>query len=357
MPLIMKQIEGGTPAPKDDAILYKIFNDEVGVIRGCEITYLGANKMRVGAGYVYVCGRMVEIEEETVPSPYAETSAAGELILKVDLLSDTPAKLLARTPRVELLQEDINAGGSVYEYLMASYIISDVAISGLTIEYSFITAGFPKDKILKTLDEVSAVTEYGYLPDAMALKELSLNFDTSVNAIRDAISGLGVDVPEGTAIDAMALMISTQLIKFAVKSSITLNTVSATYGSPSNQLIPFSSGSASGTALSYGGNGIYLNHDTRISISASGYMRSSNDSWNYGDLIIYKNGVRVTSSTTEVRGQNAGNVRGSVTYSGNAKAGDIFTLRASGTANVDTGSGSRSTLNMWGFSMSASGSN
>ena len=174
MPAIIKQYEGSVVSPKDDATLYRIFNEESGVIRGCALTYLGANQIRVDAGYVYICGRLVEIEEEVVPSPFStEEGAAGELILKVDLLSDTPARLLARTPRQELVQEDINAGGEAYEYLIASYMVSDVAISGLTVEYEVISAGFSKDKILKTVNEVSAVTEEGFLADALVVKELN----------------------------------------------------------------------------------------------------------------------------------------------------------------------------------------
>ncbi len=176
MPAIIKQYEGSVVSPKDDATLYRIFNEESGVIRGCALTYLGANQIRVDAGYVYICGRLVEIEEEVVLSPFStEEGAAGELILKVDLLSDTPARLLARTPRQELVQEDINAGGEAYEYLIASYMVSDVAISGLTVEYEVISAGFSKDKILKTVNEVSAVTEEGFLADALVVKELNAN--------------------------------------------------------------------------------------------------------------------------------------------------------------------------------------
>ena len=54
-------------------------------------------------------------------------------------------------------------------------MVSDVAISGLTVEYEVISAGFSKDKILKTVNEVSAVTEEGFLADALVVKELNAN--------------------------------------------------------------------------------------------------------------------------------------------------------------------------------------
>lgn len=240
MPAIIKQYEGSVVSPKDDATLYRIFNEESGVIRGCALTYLGANQIRVDAGYVYICGRLVEIEEEVVLSPFsAEEGAAGELILKVDLLSDTPARLLARTPRQELVQEDINAGGEAYEYLIASYMVSDVAISGLTVEYEVISAGFSKDKILKTVNEVSAVTEEGFLADALVVKELNANFQGAADAIGDAISGLGVAVPEGATLLEMAEIISSKLYAVPTYQSGTVTIHTKFDGAPVEKLINF----------------------------------------------------------------------------------------------------------------------
>ena len=171
MGVTIKQFEGSNISPKDDAVMYEIFNDQCGVIRGCEITYLGSNQIRVGEGYLFICGRSVQIEEEIVLSPFSATETQGELILKIDLLSDVPGKLVARTPRQELIQGDINGRDSEYEYLLATYTVSDVAISGLAIEYEMISAGFSKDKILKSMEEVNLVTEPGFLVDAMVVRE------------------------------------------------------------------------------------------------------------------------------------------------------------------------------------------
>ena len=177
------QYEGSMVAPKDDAILYHMMNEQAGVVKGCSITYLGTNQIRLGAGYVYVCGRLVKIDEEIVLSPFAdEAGAAGELILKIDLLSDTPAKVLARTPRQELVQTDINGEGAVYEYLLASYTVTDVVISGLTIEYTVASAAIPQDRLLSSLEEIALVTEPGYVVDALAVKSLNTNITNKFQA-------------------------------------------------------------------------------------------------------------------------------------------------------------------------------
>lgn len=183
------QYEGSMVAPKDDAILYHMMNEQAGVVKGCSITYLGTNQIRLGAGYVYVCGRLVKIDEEIVLSPFAdEAGAAGELILKIDLLSDTPAKALARTPRQELVQTDINGEGAVYEYLLASYTVTDVAISGLTIEYTVASAAIPQDRLLSSLEEIALVTEPGYVADALAVKSLNTKINTSTFGTQVALT-------------------------------------------------------------------------------------------------------------------------------------------------------------------------
>lgn len=135
MGVTIKQYEGSNVSPKDDAILHEIFNGQKGIINGCEITYLGSNQIRVGEGYAYICGREIQIEEETLLSTFAENETEGEIILQIDLLADTPAKLMARVPREELVQSDINGSDSVYEYLLATYKAGEMSLSDLNIVY------------------------------------------------------------------------------------------------------------------------------------------------------------------------------------------------------------------------------
>lgn len=178
------QYEGSTVSPKDDAVMYQIFNGRAGVVRGCEITHLGTNQIRIGAGYIYMCGRLVKVEEETVRSPFAanEKGAAGEVILKLDLLSDAPAQLLARMPRQELIQTDINGDGAVYEYLLASYTVTDVAVSGLKTEYEMAPFGLTEAAMLGNVEKVEDVSGSGYLVDAVVIREIYKNMKFALTA-------------------------------------------------------------------------------------------------------------------------------------------------------------------------------
>lgn len=173
MAAIIKQYEGSLVAPKDDAIMHQIFNEQNGVVKGCDLTYLGGNQIRVGEGYMYLQGHLIEIQEETVVSPYASGEEDGELILKIDLLSDIPAKLIARTPKVGLVQGDLNGSDTVYEYQLATYKASEVSLSALSVTYEQVSSGFSKEKILENLLEVEKVEVPGYLPDALAIRALN----------------------------------------------------------------------------------------------------------------------------------------------------------------------------------------
>ena len=252
MSVYIKQIDGGLVAPKDDATLHKIFNDQIGVIKGCGITYLSANQMRIAEGYLYIHGRMIEIEEETVLSPFAETDTEGEIILRIDLLAETPAVLQARVPKEVLTQEDINEGGTIFEYRLATYIINDTSVSDLVTVFETVSPGFSKDKILGSLSEVNAATIAGFLVDALAVKELrqemsdnnktmseelealNENFSTAADEIGDAITALGVSVPAGSSLADMATIIKNQLYKKAITQTLT-GTVDMNYNSSAEE--------------------------------------------------------------------------------------------------------------------------
>ncbi len=165
----IKQYNGSFVSPKDDATMYEKFHCETGVVKGVEITHMGTNQILVGAGYIYIPGRMVEIEEETVLCELQTEETEGELILYVDLSADTPATLLARAPRVELTQEDINDSGTVYEFLLATFTIDDTVISDLAVAYGELRPNLPMSQTGDAYD-----SEADYDAGALFIKDNAL---------------------------------------------------------------------------------------------------------------------------------------------------------------------------------------
>lgn len=135
------QINGQTVTPLADARLYEFLSGGmVGVVLGCEITSLGANQIKVGAGWILIQGRVIEIQEETI---LVNTSASGQvdgrLLLQIDVSNDeTPGTWVsqAQTPLPALTQEDINGSGTIYQLPMATYQVDQLQVTDLQTAFS-----------------------------------------------------------------------------------------------------------------------------------------------------------------------------------------------------------------------------
>lgn len=131
----LKQYNGSTVQPTDDAVLYDALLGVSGVIQRAACTIVGANQIRVAAGRIMICGRMVSVDDELVTANISTSgSQQGRLILRVDMANtETPAYFTTQvgTPLPPLVQEDINTNGLIYEFEMATYTAGELAISDI----------------------------------------------------------------------------------------------------------------------------------------------------------------------------------------------------------------------------------
>lgn len=131
----LKQFDGANVTPADDAALYAHFDARSGIISGCEIAHLGANQISIGSGRGLICGRSFVVEAETILATLTTSGTQqGRLLLEVDLSNPTaPIAFItqAAASLPELVQEDINNGGTVFQMQLATYTVSSTAISGL----------------------------------------------------------------------------------------------------------------------------------------------------------------------------------------------------------------------------------
>lgn len=131
----LKQYNGSTVQPTDDAVLYDTLLGVSGVIQGAACTIVGANQIRVATGRIMICGRMVSVDDELVTANVSTSgSQQGRLILRVDMANtEKPAYFTTQTgtPLPSLVQEDINTNGLIYEFEMATYTAGELAISNL----------------------------------------------------------------------------------------------------------------------------------------------------------------------------------------------------------------------------------
>lgn len=153
--ITLKQWDGQNITPADDAAIYAHFDARSGTISGCEVTHLGSNQIRVAAGRGMVCGRQFVTEDTTVLATLADTGTLqGRLIVQVDIgNTEQPIQLITQAAATlpELTQEDLNAGGTVYQLPLATYTVSNVAVSDLVAADVLLSPVHPNGKLIKRM--------------------------------------------------------------------------------------------------------------------------------------------------------------------------------------------------------------
>ena len=145
--LTLKQFAGSTVNPADDAALYdSLLNHQIGVFEGVKVSVQGTNQLRIEAGRGVMAGRVFEVEEETIAARTSPSGTLdGRLLVRIDLdNTESPIDFdtQAETPLPELVQEDINGSGKIFEMELAIYSISETAVSGLRRTVNTIESGW-----------------------------------------------------------------------------------------------------------------------------------------------------------------------------------------------------------------------
>ena len=176
MSIELKQFDGSTITPKDDAIMYEILTGVSGIISGCDLTAMGGGVIKIGSGRGIIKGRQFVVQEESIS---VELSASGEkkgrVYIHMDLSNEVePIQILYVTADElpDLVQdEDCNETNGIYDMELAIYNASTLAISNL--EKTVLTMGKSWENFaIKNKTDLSAVQEYGYLADAVVVKQI-----------------------------------------------------------------------------------------------------------------------------------------------------------------------------------------
>lgn len=128
----LKQWNGSNVTPADDAALYSHFDGRSGVFVGCEITLSGSNELNISAGRGLIGGRQFVVEAETVMAELASSGTqSGRLLVRLDLTNtETPIAFVTQAASVlpDLVQDDMTAGGTIYELVLATYKVTTTAV-------------------------------------------------------------------------------------------------------------------------------------------------------------------------------------------------------------------------------------
>lgn len=174
MGIEVKQFNGSSVTPKDDAVMYELIFQNYGIFNGCGISFLGVNKIMINSGRMIVKGRQVVITEETIAAQLSSGGTKkGRLYIRLDLSSpDNPASFLTQVADElpELIQQsDVNYNDGIFEIELCHYDVSETAISNIVESCPMITGSVD---LLKSIEELLANTEVGKAVDALVVKQL-----------------------------------------------------------------------------------------------------------------------------------------------------------------------------------------
>lgn len=176
MSIELKQFDGSTITPKDDAIMYEILTGVSGIISGCDMTAMGGGVIKIGSGRGIIKGRQFVVQEESISVELsAEGDKLGRIYFHMNLSDDAaPIQIMYVTADElpELVQdENCNETNGIYEIELGTYKASMLAVSDLKKTITTVEKSWENFSIKKR-DDLLALTMSGYLADALIIKQM-----------------------------------------------------------------------------------------------------------------------------------------------------------------------------------------
>lgn len=185
MSIQLHTVDNGVVNAINDAKYYeKLTNSACGLVEGGTVTIVSANTLHITAGWGIILGRLFTISAEDINVEVSTSGTVnGRLKMVIDLSNpDTPISFAseARSSLPALTQEDLNDGGFIYEYALATYSIDELNATNITSNTPISIAP------ATTADIISALT--GYVPTTRTVNGNALTGNVTVT--RDQISGI-----------------------------------------------------------------------------------------------------------------------------------------------------------------------
>lgn len=137
----IKQYDEMNVTAKDDRILYDTAHSN-GIIKGCQITYMGGNTIHITSGYGIVKGALFEIEDHDETVVLADSGTKlGQIYVHFDLSAEHPITIeceTATTLTVLEQDEDANFINGVYDIQLCTFTVGTTILSDLVTTYPLV---------------------------------------------------------------------------------------------------------------------------------------------------------------------------------------------------------------------------
>ena len=112
---------------------YDFLIQQTGIVTGCEVSALSGLQMQVQGGWGIIQGSLFTIGTETITAtPSTSGTVNGRLLLQIDTATAQGSFITQASATLPaLVQENINTNGTIYQLPLATYQVSELAVSGL----------------------------------------------------------------------------------------------------------------------------------------------------------------------------------------------------------------------------------
>lgn len=141
---------GANVSPAEDARLFKQMFNVDGLFYDATITARGSNQVYIPALYGIMQGRDFTTDPMNFNVELPNSDGSGYILVKFDTTTDDIISIESKLAPYTPTYEDINAGGTVCEMIIATYTATPTQVSTITMTYEKANFGGKMEKTLTT---------------------------------------------------------------------------------------------------------------------------------------------------------------------------------------------------------------
>ena len=141
---------GANVSPAEDARLFKQMFQTDGLFYDAEITARGSSQVYIPSLYGIMQGRDFTTDPMDFNVELPNSDGTGYILVKFDTTTDNIISIVSELAPYTPTYEDINAGGTICEMIIATYTATPTQVSTITMTYSMANFGGKMEKTLNT---------------------------------------------------------------------------------------------------------------------------------------------------------------------------------------------------------------
>jgi hypothetical protein len=143
---------GANVSPAEDARLFRQMFQADGLFYDAEITARGGSQVYIPSLYGILEGRDFTTDPMNLNVELPNADGTGYILVRFDTATDDIISIVSELAPYTPVYEDINAGGTICEMLLATYTATPTQVSTITMTYTMANFGGKMEGTLNTGD-------------------------------------------------------------------------------------------------------------------------------------------------------------------------------------------------------------